>query len=118
MKVRILMLTNATLLCFLGLWDLFSEKLPDLNSSGLLTVFPRVYHIVVSALLLFLYPMLNTKHKFWFLIGFAISAMVTISSAAQLFSGSSRIISLSVIFISNLVMNGTALYFLMIKNSK
>ena len=118
MKARILILINATFLCFLGLWNLFSETIPDLNTSGLFTVFPRVYHIVASALLLFLFPLLNSKNNFWFLLSTALSATVTITAATQLFSGSSMPISLIVIFITNLLMNAIAIYFLMSKSSK
>ena len=118
MKERILILVNASLLCFLGLWDLFSENLPDLNSTGLIAIFPRVYHIVVSSQLFFLYPLLNKRNNFWFLLGFSMSIMVTISAAAQIFTETSRMLSLTVILGLNLILNGLAIYFLTIKRSK
>lgn len=115
MKEKILVLVNAAFLCFLGLWDLFSLPLPDLDRTGLIEILPRVYHIIVSALLLFLYPMLNPANKSWFLLTVILSTMFSLILMTELFTASTRFASLLLLFITNLLFNFLAFYFMILK---
>jgi hypothetical protein len=115
MKEKIIILLNASLLCFLGLWDLFSLPIADLEKTGLIAIFPRVYHIVISALLLFLFPMLNPKNHFWFLLMVLLSTMVSLTILTQLFTATARFTSLLVLFITNLLLNCLAYYVIVLK---
>lgn len=94
-----ILLFHICCLFFIGLWTLFSKGLPKIEDYDMLSILPQLFPLIISAIFLFLLPLLHPKKKFIYGGIIVLTMALLILNSSQLFQANYASVRLPLILL-------------------